>query len=335
MTLVTRRHLIAAAALSPLAARAGAQGSTTIGRIHRLDPGLDTIVDTASPIEVLGSGYRWAEGPAWSRAEGHLLFSDVPANIAYRWRPTDGVQPWLQPSGLAGAVPPGIREAGSNGLSFARDGALLIANSGGRSVDRLDPATRRRTRLATSHNGKRLNSPNDLVEARSGAVFFTDPPYGLAEGDDSPLKEQPHNGLYRIDPGGTVVLLDGTESRPNGLALSPDERTLYLALSEDAHPRVLAFDLSADGTVSNKRVFCDMRGLDGPGLPDGVKTDRAGHVFATGPGGVHVISPAGRRLGLISTGKATANIAFGEDGRSLFLTSSDMLARVRLRSRGW
>lgn len=330
----TRRAVIGG--IAGLALTSPLRAQTLPSGITRLDPALDAIVDTAAPVEQLATGYRWAEGPVWVERGGYLLFSDVPSNIAWRWTAAEGARPFLDPSGFAGPMPAGIREGGSNGLAIDAKGRLVMADSGTRAIAAVDLATKRKTLLAERFEGKRFNSPNDLAIARSGAIYFTDPPYGLAEGDTSPLRELAFNGLYRLAPDGSLAVLDRSHHRPNGVALSPDERTLYLALSDEKRPEVLAYSLDDRGLPTGMRLFHDMRAqlaAGAPGLPDGIKVDRAGNVYATGPGGVHVCAPDGRPLGIIATGKAIANCAFGEGGRSLFLTSHDMLARVRLKTR--
>lgn len=332
----TRRACLAGMAALPFLA--GAAGAQTVGSIMRLDPGLDAVVDPASPIEVLATGFKWAEGPVWVKRGRYLLFTDVPSNVIHLWR-KGGSVPFLAPSGLKGRIPPTIREAGANGLAIDAKGALIMADSGTRAIARVDLATKEKTILADRFDGKRFNSCNDVAIGKDGTIYFTDPPYGLADGDASPIKELPFNGVFRMTPDGKVHLIARDLHRPNGVALSPRLDTLYVAMSDEARPQVLAYPLDADGAASGEpRVFCDMKAqLDQklPGLPDGLKVDKAGRVYATGPGGVHVLTPQGKLLGIISTGKATANCAFGEDGKSLFLTSSDMLARVRLKVPGW
>lgn len=325
--MISRRGVFAGLAACVAAARTGAEAVPAPG-VTRLDPGLDRILDPRAPVEVLGRGYRWAEGPVWVPAGGFLLFSDVPGNTVHRWSRGRGVEPFLRPSGLRGPVPAGVREAGANGLALDAGGRLLIADSGNRAVVRLDLVRGRREVLADRYDGRRFNSPNDLVVARDGAIYFTDPPYGLEGGEASPLREQPVSGLYRLNPGGRVALLDGEHRRPNGIGLSPDNRTLYLSLSDEARPEVLAYALDAAGRPAGRRIFRDMRAASGPGLPDGMDVDARGRVYATGPGGVHVLAPDGRPLGVVATGQPVANCCVGEGGRALFLTSADLLCRV-------
>lgn len=331
---LNRRACLAGLAALPLLS--AARAPRTVGGVQRLDPALDAVIDAIAPIEVLGEGYTWAEGPVWLRKQGWLLFTDVPGNTIWRWRPGRGTDVFLRPSGLAGPVPDTFNEAGANGLALDRAGRLVLADSGNRAIVRFDLATRRRTVLADRFEGKRFNSPNTVVVARGGAIYFTDPPYGLKDPDRSPLRELDIQSVYRLDPDGRVHLLDGTHRRPNGIALSPDEGTLYLALSDDTRPELLAYPLDAEGRTGTARVFHDMRAQmvpSKPGLPDGVAVDSAGRVFATGPGGVHVLSAQGRLLGIIATGKAIANLCFGErDGRTLFLASHNMLACVRTKT---
>ena len=333
------KRLILAAALVVATGTAPAQDVAypRVGHIEWLSPRFDALVDPATPIEKLGEGYRWAEGPVWIRRGAYLLFSDVPANRMYRWSAAVGVSIFLDPSGLAGPVPATLREAGSNGLIPGLGNTILMADSGSRAIARLDLVTRRKTLLATTYQGRRFNSPNDLVLARSGAIYFTDPPYGLAGLDESPLKEQPVNGVYRLDPSGRVTLIDGTLSFPNGILLSPDGRTLYVANSDPRRAIWVAYRLDARGNAASRRVLADVTAevaRERPGLPDGMAIDAHGNLFASAPGGILVIAPDGTRLGRIETGQPVANCTFGDDGRTLYLTSNNMIARVRTRTRG-
>jgi gluconolactonase len=321
----------------PAAIAVSAAAYPAIGTVHRDDTALDALIAPGAKIEKLAEGLRWAEGPVWVREGGYLLLSDVPANKMYRWSEAGGFTVFMDPSGHDGSSPGNFREPGTNGLIRGPKGTILAADHGSRAVMRIDLETKRKTSLASHYKGKRFNSPNDLVLASDGSLYFTDPPYGLEGMDASPEKEQPVNGVYRLAPDGTVTLLISDLSFPNGVILSPDERLLYVAVSDPKRAVVMVYDRAADGSVSNGRVFADMTALAAsglPGLPDGMAMDRGGNLFSTGPGGVHVFSAAGKRLGRIDTGVPIANCAFGEDGRTLFLASNNWLARVRTKTRG-
>lgn len=318
-----------------MTARGLAPPRRRIGHVRGDHPGLDRLIDPDSPIEVLAEGFVWSEGPVWIEDGAYLLLSDVPGNVMYRWSEADGLSVFLDPSGHPGPDTSGFAEPGSNGLVAGPRGTILMADHGNRAVARLDLATREKTFLATHFGRRRFNSPNDLVCARDGTLYFTDPPYGLEGRNASPLKELPHNGVYRLDPDGSVALLTAGMSFPNGILLSPDEDVLYVSNSDPERAVVMAFPL-AGGRIGEGRVFADMTPLvspGNPGLPDGMAVDQGGNLFATGPGGVHVIAWSGQPLGLIATGTKIANCAFGEDGQTLFLASDTMLARVRTRTR--
>lgn len=327
-----RRLLVLALLLLGAILPAAAQ---TIGAVGEGAPAFNALVPAGTSIEHLAGGMEWTEGPAW-HPDGFLVFSDVPQNTIYRWDETDGLTVYLRPSGFAGADPSG-GEMGSNGLAFDTQGRLLIADHGNRQIARLDESTWGKTSLATRYDGRRFNSPNDLVVHSSGAIFFTDPPYGLTGQNDDPAKELPFNGVYRLDPDGAVTLLVDSLSFPNGVALSPDKRTLYVAVSDPERARYLAYELSEEGTITSGRVLFDatpLVGPDRPGLPDGLAVDRDGHLFATGPGGVLVLTPDGRHLGTIETGRPTANCTFGDDGSMLYMTANDDLLRVQTQTVG-
>jgi gluconolactonase len=334
LPIMSRRSVLTAAGAF---ATTAAFGSQPMPSVRRLSSKLDRIITADSIPETIATGIRWAEGPVWMPGTG-LLFSDPPANVIRRWTRRDRTTPFLYPSGAAGTDPKLVREAGSNGLARAHDGALLIANSGGRSIDRLDMATRRRNVLVGRYRGKRFNSPNDLIVARDGAIWFTDPPYGLAGGDDSPLRELPVNGVYRWMAGKEAILIDGSLSRPNGIALSPNERRLYVSVSDEAAPRIMVYDLDARGRPMNARVWMDAAPLQvggAPGLPDGMKVARDGTLFCSVPGGMMILTPEAEPLGLIAAGSAIANCAFGERGSTLFLTASDRILRLPLIPGSW
>ncbi|MES2989658.1 MAG: SMP-30/gluconolactonase/LRE family protein [Pseudomonadota bacterium] len=338
MIRTTRRAVLAGIAAAPFVS--GLAHAETVGSITKFDDALDAVLDVNAPIEVIGTGYQWAEGPVWVKQGGYLLFNDPPSNVCYKWKPGKPVTEFMRPSGLAGPIPEGVREAGANGMAIDAQGHLVIADSGTRAVARIDLKTMKKTIIADKYFGKRFSSVNDLTISRGGKIYFTDPPYGFSKGDDSPLKEIEFNGLYHVDvTGGEVGLVDNSLKRPNGVGLSPNQSLLYVALSDPDRPEIRVYELAADGTAMDEgRLFHDFRAEVANklrGLPDGLKVDAAGRIFATGPGGVYILSPEGRRLGLIATGKAVANCCFGEDGKTLFLTSHTMVAKVRLKTKGW
>lgn len=329
-----RSSLLIATALWSMAVTAETELS---GAIDRFDPALDAIVPQDWHIEKLAEGFQWSEGPVWMKTGGYLLFDDVPGNTMYRWSQQDGLSVFLKPSGYDGNQPELFAEPGSNGLFPDGDHTILMADHGNRMVARLDVRTRQKTPLATRFEGKRFNSPNDVIKRSDGVIFFTDPPYGLAGRNDSPIKELPFNGIYRIDLDGSIHLLDREMTFPNGLSLSPDERTLIVANSDPHQPIWMAFTLDERGNVVSKKVFADSSDLAArkyPGLPDGLRVSGDGTVFATAPGGVLVMDAQGKRLGLIRTGTAISNCAFGDDGRTLYMTSNHFLARIRLKIDG-
>jgi len=307
------------------------------GTIDRWDPALDAIVPADWKIEKIAEGFSWSEGPLWVSSGGYLLFTDVPGNTLHKWSEQGGLEVYLKPSGLERPDPKITREAGLNGLCLESESSILAADSGNRTVVRLDLATKTKTPLATGYQGRRFNSPNDLCRRSDGIVYFTDPPYGLTGIGDSPAKELAFNGVYRLDANGQVTLIDDQLSYPNGIALSPDQRTLYVANSDRERPIWMAYSLDDSGNVRDKRVFADAKDLvddSAFGAPDGLTVAADGTLFATGPGGVIVISPAGKRLGRIATGKPIANCTFGDDGRTLYMTSHDVVARIRLNAVG-
>jgi gluconolactonase len=316
------------------AAVASAADRKTIGRIERQDARLDALVPKDAVVEVLVEGFRWAEGPVWDKATHRVLFSDVPNNVVHAWSEEDGLSVFLKPSGYAGPEGGGGREPGANGLAFDAKGRLVLCQQGERRIVRLEGG--KFVTLVDRFEGKRFNSPNDLVIAADGSIYFTDPPSGLAKTFDDPGREIGWNGVYRLSPDGRVGVLIKDLRAPNGIGLSPDQRTLYVGHSDPNRPVVMAYDLAKDGTVSNGRVFFDTTPLkpNGPGGPDGLKVDRAGDVFSAGPGGIVVLSPKGEYLGTIVTGVPTANCAFGDDGSTLYMTANDKLCRVRTTTKG-
>jgi gluconolactonase len=306
----------------------------TLGTIERLDPRFDEIVPKDARVERLADGFDWSEGPVWDKATGSLLFSDVPMNTVFRWKDGKGISVFLKPSGYTGATPR-AGEPGSNGLTMSPDGKLVLCQHGDRRVARLEDG--KFVTLAGDYQGKKFNSPNDAVYSSTGDLYFTDPPYGLIGLNNDPKKEIPFNGVYRLSKDGKLTLLTDKMTFPNGIALSPDEKTLYVANSDPKKAIWMAFPLAADGTIGEGKVFFDATSLatqGKKGLPDGMKVDSKGNLFATGPGGVLVFSPDGTHLGTFATGEATANCGWGDDGSTLYITADMYLGRVKLATKG-
>ncbi len=312
-----------------------AQDADVLGEIERFDPRFDALVPPEARIELLASGFQWSEGPVWvPRDGGFLLFSDVKANSIMKWTEGEGISLFLNPSGYSGAAEYGT-EPGSNGLLLDSEGRLVCCEHGDRRISVMTWDGGRVT-LADRDQGKRFNSPNDAVYHSSGALYFTDPPYGLPERENDPHREIDFCGVFRLAPEGEVTLVTDEMTRPNGIALSPDEKTLYVAQSDGVAPILRAFDVEPDGSVTNSRVFYDAleESKRLRGMPDGLAVDAAGNLFATGPGGVLVIAPDGTLLGRLATGVATANCRWGDDGSTLYITAHMHLCRVRTSTKG-
>lgn len=305
-----------------------------LGKIVREDPRLDELLPADARIEVLATGFEWSEGPVWDRKGGFLLFSDIPRNSIYKWSRERGIELYLKPSGYTGAGDYG-REPGSNGLLIDGQGRLILMEHGDRRVARMDPGGGKAT-LADRYQGKRLNSPNDGTLKSNGDLYFTDPPYGLPKQWNDPRRELDFCGVYRWS-NGALTLLTSELSRPNGIGFSPDEKTLYVANSDPQRAIWMAYPVRDDGTLGAGQVFADVTAMvsrELPGLPDGLKVDARGNLWATGPGGVHIYAPDGKRLGRIDTGEATSNVAWGDDGSTLYITADMYLCRVRTKTRG-
>ena len=311
----------------------------TIGSIERIDAALNDIISEKATIEVLAEGYDWSEGPVWVDSQQMLLFSDVPKNIIYKWTEKNGAEKYLTPSGYTSSEPTQSKEPGSNGLTLDNEGRLILCQHGDRRLARLD-ATLDQPKaafvsLADRYDGKRFNSPNDVVCRKNGDLFFTDPPYGLPlQNESDPAKEIPFQGVYKVSTDGKLTLLVDSLTRPNGLAFTPDEKTLIVANSDPAKAIWYAFYITANDSLVNQRIFYNATTdakAENNGLPDGLKIDRQGNVFATGPGGVWIFNKEGKVLGKIRTPVPTANCAFADGEKTLFLTSDNYLLRVKLR----
>jgi gluconolactonase len=314
----------AAAWSAPRTAWAARAAQSGAGSVDRLDPALDALIAPGAAIEKVAGGFRFTEGPLW-RPDGTLWFSDVQGNVVRSVTPDGKVTVLIENAGGA-TNPPKDAFIGSNGLAQAPDGSVWMVQHGARRIVRVGP-DRTLTPVVSAFEGKRFNSPNDLVFAKDGALYFTDPPYGLARQDEDPAKELTFNGVYRF-ANGRVQALVRDLNRPNGLAFSPDFRVLYVNNSDPAKNLVMRYDVAADGSLTNGRVFADLTGK-GEGLADGLKVDARGNVYTTGPGGVWVLSAEGRHLGTIKPAEGPANCGWGDDGKTLYMTAVTSVYRIK------
>ena len=302
-----------------------------IGSVERLSTEIDNLIEKSAKIEILADGFEWSEGPVWSSQLNSVLFSDVPENVIYSWNEDKGLGTFTRPIGYSGKVP-NLKKAGTNGLTIDADGNLIICMHGDRKITRLEKLNiNRKVTLVNSFDGNLLNSPNDLVYDSKGNLYFTDPPYGLLEGDNDKLKEIEFNGVYKVSPNGDIEVLVKNLTRPNGISISNDEKILYVANSDKNNPVIMQYDLSEEG-AKNPSIFFDGRELTKKdiGLFDGLKVHPTGNVFATGPGGVLVIKENGDHIGTIRTEVRTANCAFDENFQYLYMTSDMFLTRIKL-----
>jgi gluconolactonase len=302
-------------------------------QIRTASPALDQIVPAGAKVEKLAGGLKFTEGPIWM-PEGYLLFSDIPANVIMKWTPGGGAPTvFMKPSGFNGTGAPEGAFIGSNGLTLDKERRLLICQHGnGRLVRR--EKNGKLTVLAAKWEGKRLNSPNDVVVRADGSIYFTDPPYGFPKEDDDPKKELKFNGVYRL-AGGKLQLLYKDLSRPNGIALSPDEKTLLVGNSVDINKIWMKFDVQPDGAIANGKLFYDVTSQTADGNPDGMKVDTKGNLYCTGPGGIWIFSPDGKHLGNIDPPETPANLAWGDaDFKTLYITARTGLYRIKLNIAG-
>lgn len=298
---------------------------------------MEKLLPKESRLEVLAGGFVWTEGPVWVKALNSLLFSDIPQNTIFQWNEKEGITVFLKPAGYTGKGEYS-NEPGTNGLLIAANGQLVACEHGDRRISVMPLSKGGKRTLSDAYDGKRLNSPNDIAQHPvSGALYFTDPPYGLEQKQSDPSRELPYCGVYRIGADGRTSLLVSDLTRPNGLAFSPDGSILYVAVSDPARAVVMAYPVGEDGQTGAGKVLYDATPLvekGWPGLPDGLKVDQEGNIWTTGPGGVLVLSPAGKLLGRIETGRPTANCAWGEDGSVLYLTAQNYLVRIATGTKG-
>lgn len=312
-------------------------GQRTLGKLEPNDGQWSELLDGNAKIEVLADGFTWTEGPVWVKDAqgGSLLFSDIPRNSIFRWREGSGVSLFMAPSGYTGVTYYGL-EPGTNGLALDKEGRLLACEHGDRRVSVLTKDGGKLT-LADRYEGKRLNSPNDLVLHSSGAIYFTDPPYGLPQRYEDPRRELDFCGVYRLDTSGKLTLLTTVLERPNGIGLSPDEKILYVAQSDPKKAIWMSFPVKEDGKLGEGKLLYDATDQVGkhPGLPDGLEVDAKGNIWGSGPGGIYVLSPAGKLLGRIYTGERTSNCTFGgPQGSTLYMTVDHYLCRIQTKTSG-
>jgi gluconolactonase len=334
MTLPALLALAAFALSQPVWGQTSGVNYPTIGTILKADSRLDHLIPSNAKIEVLASGMKFAEGPVWVRDGGYLLFSDVPRNSVMKWKEVEGLKLFMKPSGYTGVVKYSA-EPGSNGLLIDSEGRIVFCEHGDRRISRLERDGGKKT-LVDQYMGKRLNSPNDGAFKSNGDLYFTDPPYGLPKLGADPRRELNFSGVFRLSKNGTLTLLTKELTFPNGICFSPDEKTLYVSQSDPSRSIWMAFPVKIDGLLGKGRVFYDVTASVNklPGLPDGMKVDRGGNLFATGPGGVYVFSSDGSRLGRIETGQETGNCAWGDDGSTLYIAAQSYLCRLRTTTKG-
>jgi gluconolactonase len=308
----------------------------TMGKIIYEDPAFEKLLPKDSKIEVLASGFEWSEGPVWVKDGGYLLFSDVPKNKVYKWEEKSGLSVFLEPSGYTGR---GVYsdEPGSNGLIIDSKGRLVSCEHGDRRISAMPLNVGGKITLADNYEGKRFNSPNDVVEHSNVSYYFTDPPYGMMKKHEDPSRELPHFGVYRIAKDGKVSLQIDNLTRPNGLAFSPDGKTLYVAQSDPEKAIWMSYPIDANGNAGKGTLLYDAtpmvkKGMNG--LPDGLKIDKDGNLWSSGPGGMIILSPTGKLLGRIEMGELTANCAWGDDGTTLYITADGYVCRVKTNTKG-
>jgi len=309
----------------------------TIGSIERTDPALDAIIHPEAKAEIIATGFAWSEGPLWLAGEQKLLFSDIPNNKIHQWTEAHGLELYLTPSGYTSTVARG-GETGSNALLLRSDGKLAMCQHGDRRMAYMDapiatPAPKFVT-IADNYQGKKLNSPNDAVYRSNGDLFFTDPPYGLEKNIDDPLKEIPFQGVYKVNPKGEVTLLIDSITRPNGLAFLPGEQTLIVANSDPGKAVWYLFNIGPGDSLVSAGLLYDATPVskNEKGLPDGLKVDRQGNMFATGPGGIWIFNKDRKLIGKYKvTDEPCSNIALTDDDKTLFITNNMRVLRLKMR----
>lgn len=304
-------------------------------QIVRVDPRFDQLAPRDAKVEKIADGFAWVEGPVWDRQGNYLLFSDIPSNSIFKWKEGNSTSLFLKPSGYTGLTPFAEREPGSNGLTFDPTGRLVMCEHGDRRISRLE-SDGTKTTLADRYQGKRLNSPNDLTFAPNGDLYFTDPPFGLPQAFNDPAKELDFCGVYRLTANGILTLITKDMKAPNGIVFSPSGKTAYISNADPRNAVWMTYEVQEDGMFVNGRVFFDVTPWTKTkkGVPDGMKVDKNGNLFAAGPGGIHVFAPDGNHLGSFEIGVPTANCAWGDDGNTLYIAANTTIYRVHLNTKG-
>ena len=309
----------------------------TIFKVEILDDEALQVIDKDTEIEVMARGFTWVEGPLWIESEQFFIFSDIPNNKIYKLQSNGDTSTYLLPSGMdINSTTP--NPVGSNGLVLSNDNELVLMQHGDRRVAKMDALVSsprpKYSVLADKYQDKRLNSPNDGAYDKLGNLYFTDPPYGLKELDKDPNKELPHQGVYCLKTNGDLILLD-TLTKPNGLALNADNTKMYVAVSDFTHAVWYEYDLTSPGKVANKKIFYDVTHLAGQkgqqGMPDGLKVNDEGYIFATGAGGLWIFNPKGKPLARVYTGQLTSNCALTADHKRLYMTADDFILSIKLK----
>ena len=331
---MNRKHFIFHVILFLSACKAG--NMQTIGTIEKTDKGLEAIINDDARVEIIADGFDWSEGPLWIPEQQMLLFSDIPQNTVYKWTSGKGLETYLKPSGHTGATPRG-GELGSNALLLNKEGKLVLCQHGDRRLAVMDTALDHPasvfSAIADNYQGRKFNSPNDVAMRSNGDYFFTDPPYGMEQREKDPARELPFHGVFKVSVNGEVTLLTDTITRPNGIVFTPDEKTLIVANSDPQKAVWYMFDMGPNDVLTHPRILRDVteEAKTQTGLPDGMKIDRQGNIFATGPGGVWIFNKFGQLLGKIKGPVAMSNCALAEDDKVLYITADRYVLRVKMR----
>ena len=311
-------------------------GKKKFGEFERIDPELNSIIGNDAKIEIIADGHEWTEGPLWVEEKKFLLYSDIPRNSIYKWTREKGSELYLKPSGYTGTVKRG-GETGSNGLLLNNKSQLVLCQHGDRRMALMDASLDQPKpifiTLADNYAGKKFDSPNDAVFRSNGDLFFTDPPYGLEKNVDDPAKAAPYQGVYKLSVDGKVTLLTDTITRPNGIAFFPGEKTILIGSSDPEKAVWYAFDMGENDSLTNSRIFFDATPFknSGKGSPDGMKIDKGGNVFATGPGGIWIFNKNGKVLGKIKIPESTSNCALADNDKTLYVTADMYVLKITMR----